>query len=239
MVAIVFDKLMQYQIVDPTDIITWCFDSTERKRGSEDISGAPGVLTFQEWDLVKAALDKAIGRVAIAQNRVQVLRKEDEDAKAKFKAGHVHLDDDDGLEVDSLEAGGARDLEERHKAVSENLNTAIKTHSILTREQKMALARALDGFVSSLVLQATSAQLDTLNADGWEYRDQWTQAQWQYWETFGWYRHFCRNYLAQLRSYAVTLESGPLARAAVIGERSAAGSLIMGIWNVALGRADS
>jgi len=87
----------------------------------------------------------------------------------------------------------ARDLEERHKAVSENLNTAIKTHSILTREQKMALARALDGFVSSLVLQATSAQLDTLNADGWEYRDQWTQAQWQYWETFGWYRHFCRN----------------------------------------------
>lgn len=89
----------------------------------------------------------------------------------------------------------ARDLEERHKAVSENLNTAIKTHSILTREQKMALARALDGFVSSLVLQATSAQLDTLNADGWEYRDQWTQAQWQYWETFGWYGHFhfCRN----------------------------------------------
>src|SRR5258708_11960348 len=31
MVAIVFDKLMQYQIVDPTDIMTWGFDSTERK----------------------------------------------------------------------------------------------------------------------------------------------------------------------------------------------------------------
>src|SRR5258708_39750802 len=105
MVDMVFDKLMEYRIVDLNDIITWCFDSTERKGGSEDISGAPGVLTFQEWDLVKAALDKSIGRVAIAQNRVQVLRKEDEDAKAKIKAGHVYLDDDEGEEEDSLSPG--------------------------------------------------------------------------------------------------------------------------------------
>ena len=104
MISIVFDKLMQYQIVEPTDIIGWCFDNTERKRGKEEIAGTPGVLTCHEWDLVKAALDKAIGRVAIAQNRVQVLRKEEEDAKAKLKAGKVRLDDD-GLEVDPIEAG--------------------------------------------------------------------------------------------------------------------------------------
>ncbi|KAF8341647.1 armadillo-type protein [Cantharellus anzutake] len=229
MIGIVFDKLMQYQIVDPTDIIGWCFDNAERRKRDDDGTGSPGTLSFREWDLVKAALDKAIGRVAIAQNRVQLLRKEEEEAKAKLTAGQTRVDDD-GMEVDTNGVG---------RAVFENLNTALKARSILTREQKAALARILDGFVSSLVLQATVGQLDTLKPGHWDLREQWTQAQWQYWETFGWYRHFCRNYLAQLKSYTVTLESGPLAKATVTGDRAAAGTLMMSVWNVALGRGHS
>lgn len=79
MINIVFDKLMQYQIVDPSDIIEWSFKSHEDKNATPHIH-------VQGWDLLKAALDKAIGRVAIARQKVQTLRKEEEDAKAKAMA---------------------------------------------------------------------------------------------------------------------------------------------------------
>ena len=98
MVGIVFDKLMQYQIVDPSDIIAWCFHSSERRDASSE-----GMIGLQEWDLIKAALDKAIGRVSIAQQRVRNLRKEEEDAKAKVKAGKAELSSDT-MDVDSTEA---------------------------------------------------------------------------------------------------------------------------------------
>ena len=79
MISIVFDKLMQYQIVDPSDIIIWSF----KTHGDNTTNPCIGV---HGWDLLKAALDKAIGRVAIARQKVQTLRKEEEDAKAKAMA---------------------------------------------------------------------------------------------------------------------------------------------------------
>lgn len=93
MVSIVFDKLMQYQIVDPSDIISWSF------RGVNGEDATPSI-DVQSWDLLKAALDKAIGRVAIAHQKVQTLRKDDEDAKAKAMA----VVTSDEMEVDSQDA---------------------------------------------------------------------------------------------------------------------------------------
>lgn len=205
MVGIVFDKLMQYQIVDPSDIIAWCFRSSERRNASSE-----GMIGLHEWDLIKAALDKAIGRVSIAQQRVKNLRKEEEDAKAKVKAGKAELGAD-AMEVDSIEANRgtyisldaiipnqhivtslARDLESSHKAVAENLANAVKAYTVLTREQKTALARVLEGFVTALASNAASTTLSILTADGWADRGEWTQGQWECWETWGWYRHFSR-----------------------------------------------
>ncbi|KAF9510764.1 hypothetical protein BS47DRAFT_1331566 [Hydnum rufescens UP504] len=230
MVAIVFDKLMQYQIVDPSDIIAWCFHSSDRREASSE-----GLIGLQEWDLIKAALDKAIGRVSIAQQRVNSLRKEEEDAKAKVKAGKAELSVDT-MDVDSTEANRARDLESNHKTISEALASALKAYSILTREQKTALARVLEGFVTALSVNATPSISLVIAADGWDHRVDWTQVQWECWETWGWYRHFCRYYAAQLKSYAVTLESGPLAKVLTAGDRAHSGMLVSEIWTVALGR---
>ena len=90
MISIVFDKLMQYQIVEPSDIIAWSFMS------HEDDAATPCIRN-QGWDLLKAALDKAIGRVAIARQKVQTLRKEEEDAKAKAMA----VSTSDEMEIES------------------------------------------------------------------------------------------------------------------------------------------
>lgn len=88
MVGIVYDKLMQYQIVDPADVITWAFE-----RGHDSDSG----LRSTTWDLLKGAIDKANGRVIIATRKLNVLRKEDEERRDRAKAnagGAMEVDGD-------------------------------------------------------------------------------------------------------------------------------------------------
>jgi nuclear cap-binding protein subunit 1 len=91
MVSIVFDKLMQYQIVDPNDVVGWTFENGG-VAGRDEASR----LNAFRWDLVKAALDKANGRVMIAKKKVKVLRKEEDDTRAKVRAGGA----DNSMEVD-------------------------------------------------------------------------------------------------------------------------------------------
>ena len=101
MIVIVFDKLMQYQIVDPSDVVTWTFANKVTFEGTFS-SGSAGAgassagLGSFEWDLLKAALDKANGRVVIARKKVQALKKEEDDTRAKVRAGGA----DNSMEVD-------------------------------------------------------------------------------------------------------------------------------------------
>ena len=83
MVLIVFDKLMQYQIVDPTDVVAWTFTHC-----ASIVNGAPKT-TFNafQWDLLKAALDKANGRVMVQRRKVAALRREADDKAARAIAG--------------------------------------------------------------------------------------------------------------------------------------------------------
>ena len=76
MIVIVFDKLMQYQIVDPTDVVSWAFTS-----GGKNSTATYPSINALLWDVVRGALDKANGRVLIARRKVATLRKE-EDEKA-------------------------------------------------------------------------------------------------------------------------------------------------------------
>ena len=74
------------------------------------------------------------------------------------------------------------------------LANALKAFAILTREQKAALSRALDGFVDCLASAANpnphARTIATENA--WHNRVNWNEDEWTTWETWGWYRHFCR-----------------------------------------------
>ena len=82
MVGIVFDKLMQYQIVDPTDVVAWIFSTL----ATRDDRGGPLYIQTSEWELLKGTLDKANGRVTVARKKVAALRKEHDDNIARAKA---------------------------------------------------------------------------------------------------------------------------------------------------------
>lgn len=88
-----FDKLMQYQIVDPTDVVEWTFINGAGIGQSSDMQGPLSLNAF-EWDLLKGALDKANGRVMIARRRVTALKKEDDDTRARVKASGADMEVD-------------------------------------------------------------------------------------------------------------------------------------------------
>ncbi len=92
MILIVYDKLMQYQIVDPTDVVGWTFTHCAT------VMEGCAKTTFNafQWDLLKSALDKANGRVTVQRKKVAVLRREADDKAAREIAG-----DTAAMEVDT------------------------------------------------------------------------------------------------------------------------------------------
>lgn len=207
MVNIVFDKLMQYQIVDPTDVVAWTFTNVA---GDGHLSGmGPLSLSAFEWDLLKGALDKANGRVMIARRKVAALRKEEDDTRAKAKAkGGVDVS---SMEVDgytkpgkivirlvSINSALTRIMEDEAPTVeSPALVTALKAFASLTREQKAALSRTLDGFVACLAPLPSDHNPNphasvVITETAWHNRSSWGGDEWNTWETWGWYRQFCR-----------------------------------------------
>ncbi|KIJ26031.1 hypothetical protein M422DRAFT_272943 [Sphaerobolus stellatus SS14] len=210
LIIVVFDKLMQYQIVDPTNVVVWAFAPRQSKRG------LPG-LTTDEWQLVKAAIDKSIGRVAISKRRLAALRKEEDDARARVKAG---TDGGVGMDVDA-------EMKEEAVEQSPALATALKGYSTLTQEQKNTLARVLSEFVSAL-----KSSSHILNDDAWHKRSSWEQPEWGPWETWGWYRHFLRLYSPHLRNYVTSLETVSFDGL----EDTEATRLLKRLWSTALGQ---
>jgi nuclear cap-binding protein subunit 1 len=102
MVGIVFDKLMQYQIVDPTDVVAWTFGS---RLGN---GRGPLKVDSTQWDLLRAALDKANGRVMIARKKVITLRREEDDTRARANAT-------DSADVTSTDVVASMDVEAEAK----------------------------------------------------------------------------------------------------------------------------
>ncbi|KAE9399085.1 hypothetical protein BT96DRAFT_957356 [Gymnopus androsaceus JB14] len=226
MVAIVFDKLH-------ADVVEWTFlhvgEGLSGVVEVDETAPAPLSLSTFEWDLLKGALNKAIGRVNIARRKLAMLRKEDDDnrARAKAKASGESMDVDGDVKPE--------------EPVPENpaLIVALKAFSSLTREQKAALSRTLEGFVSCLAPSSTR----NLSENSWHNRANWGKEEWNAWETWGWYRHFCRAVsgffrmrciLRYLRNYAATLTAVSFSR--FEGQTDPVLDLLQKIWNVSIGQ---
>ncbi|KZT62167.1 hypothetical protein CALCODRAFT_479362 [Calocera cornea HHB12733] len=226
-ILIVFDKLMQYQILDPVDIINWCFGSVSDTEGVT-MDGHAGrksrwFSTFK-WEALRSAMDKANGRVTVAKKRAATLRKEDDEARAKAASTG-----DDYAMADNPDA-----FPEAAPVIdSPALANALKALATLTKDQKSSLTAALTGFCRTLVYSPEGTS--------WEARRDWTDTAWASWETWGWFRHFCTFYSSYLRSYANTLETVVFAELAVPAGAHYANApiLIKKIWNVSLGREDA
>lgn len=78
---------------------------------------------------------------------------------------------------------------EKEDEESPALVNARKAHETLTREQRGVLAKTLNEFVNAL--SSTGAK-NILNEASWFNRVSWGDEDWEAWETWGWYRHFCR-----------------------------------------------
>ena len=77
------------------------------------------------------------------------------------------------------------------------LTTALKAVSSLTKEQKAALSRTLEGFVSCLAPSPTDPHPNphartVISEAAWDNRANWGRDEWNAWEIWGWYRQFCR-----------------------------------------------
>ncbi|KAF5322475.1 hypothetical protein D9619_001169 [Psilocybe cf. subviscida] len=239
MVAIVFDKLMQYQIVDPTDVVAWTFLNGVAVGQLAELGGPMNLSAF-EWDLLRGALDKANGRVTIARRKVASLRKEDEDARARVKAADqapMEVDGENKLEENDMDA--PKPDVETPPVDNPALTTALKAFSSLTKEQKTALSRTLEGFVACLAPKSTATNANphartVITEDAWTNRADWGRDEWNAWETWGWYRQFCRAYSPYLRAYSNTLYTVSLSR--FEHEKDPAGEVLKLVWNIATGQ---
>ncbi|EJD00881.1 uncharacterized protein FOMMEDRAFT_157996 [Fomitiporia mediterranea MF3/22] len=203
MVRIVFDKLMQYQIVDPSDVIAWAFSPHPQ----DEDTNVERIDTFR-WEIIENALDKANGRVMIARKKVTTLRKEEDDSRARSTYTA---------------------LEEKPAEDSPALRTALKAYSTLSSEQRAVLSKTLNEFVNAL--SDTSA---VLTESSWDNRSNWTNTEWNIWETWGWYRNFCRLFAPYLRAYSTAL--GTVAFAKVESSEDDAAKLLKRVWNVSTGQ---
>ncbi|KAG6816876.1 hypothetical protein H0H87_002197 [Tephrocybe sp. NHM501043] len=222
MVGIVFDKLMQYQIVDPNDVVGWTFVN-----GAGLGLGGPLSLNAFEWDLLRGALDKANGRVVIARRKVTALRKEEDDTRARAKARA-----NESMEVDA----DTKQADEETAVDNPVLTTALKALDSLIAEQKAALSRTLEGFVTCLAPVAADANPNphartVIGEQAWHNRANWDNDEWNAWETWGWYRQFCRIYSPYLRGYAQTFYTVSFARFETSTDPAA--ELLKKTWNIA------
>ncbi|KDR74497.1 hypothetical protein GALMADRAFT_250474 [Galerina marginata CBS 339.88] len=235
MVAIVFDKLMQYQIVDPTDVVAWTFLNGVAVGQLAELGGPMNLSAF-EWDLLRGALDKANGRVTIARRKVATLRKEDDDARGRVKA---RADETMEVDADAKEETEETAAKEAPQVDSPTLITALKAFSSLTKEQKTALSRTLEGFVACLAPSSTDPHANphartVITEEAWDNRANWGRDEWNAWETWGWYRQFCRAYSPYLRTYATTLYTISFAK--FEHQKDPAAELLKSVWNIATGQ---
>lgn len=140
-------------------------------------------------------------------------------------------------------------------AESPQLTTALKAFASLTREQKGALAQTIEGFVLCLapapgdIYQNPYAH-NVIGDEAWKKRLTWSNTEWRTWETWGWYRHFCRTvrrlscppilgllvpqYAPYLRNYATTLSTVGFAK--IQDSTDPAAELIKKTWDIATGQ---
>ncbi|KZV85661.1 hypothetical protein EXIGLDRAFT_725587 [Exidia glandulosa HHB12029] len=208
MVAIVVDKLMQYQIVEPADVVSFAFASSETSHATQ-------------WELVRAALDKANGRTRIASRRLAAIRKEEEDARAKKMVA--------AMDVDASES--AAPATDEPTADSEAVISAKKACEVLARDQRTALAKTLECFIQRLTDPA--APRAVLEPSSWDARESWGAPEWHTWQAWCWYRHFCRAYAPYLRAYAQSLSIVSFA-ALPPPESDAVSALLRRTWSIAV-----
>ncbi|TKY87016.1 hypothetical protein EX895_003693 [Sporisorium graminicola] len=199
-IHIVVDKLLQYRIVEPADVVEFVFSppvdepATIRAGGDEK----EGWVGFNTWTLLRLTLEKVNGRVDQLKKRLEEIeRKEAEEREKKDAAAAAGLPLDD----DDMPAPAAPEEEEpmplfptsatlpirpsepsQHAAGQQQLSSsdALANLDAIKSEQRKVLITAIKGF---------KAHLAAIEDD---------QDAWKHWWTMGWYTQMVRCFNVQL-----------------------------------------
>nr|ASF90199.1 hypothetical protein SPAR04796 [Bartheletia paradoxa] len=221
LITIVFDKLIQYRIVEPAEVIQWVFSPEEHiSEGTMDVdsvvsrdwSGGAG------WDVLRMTLDKVNGRVLQVRDRLALARRDDEAQRAANRAASGVNDDDLMAIADAPD-----------EPASSATTSAIAAHDTVRREQKNALVAAAESFVKGTCRALKDGKLlESEDGEGCEGKDGWSEEDWNAWALWGWWREFCRLYAKELGQIAQTVDSIALVETESAGE---AGKAVRRVWD--------
>ncbi|SJX66508.1 related to 80 kDa nuclear cap binding protein [Sporisorium reilianum f. sp. reilianum] len=194
-IHIVVDKLLQYRIVEPADVVEFIFspptdEPATIRSGAEAKEGWVG---FNTWTLLRLTLEKVNGRVDQLRKRLEEIERHEADERerkdAAAAAGLPLEDDDESPAAAQQEAmplfPTSATLPIRltePSAQQQHLSSAdaLANLDAIKSEQRKVLITALRGFKTHLA---------ALEHD---------QHAWTHWWTMGWYRQLVRCFNVQL-----------------------------------------
>ena len=185
---IVFDKLLQYRIVDPIDMVSWIFEGEQ-----ETLDGpltARNWADITSWDVLRLTVEKVQTRAKNATARLEQLRKREENKKDAERAAAAG--DPIAMEGAESECGASRMIVETDilaatpaeaaaEAPAEDTGAAEvaaveKQLANIKKEQASMLVEILRRFHATFTAFDTEASADA-----------WTR-----WFAQGWFAEFCR-----------------------------------------------
>lgn len=208
--GIVTDKLLQYRIVDPVDVVAHIFE------GEQPALDAPAQqrdwADINAWHTLRSTLEKVQIRVAGANGRLDALRKKEEDRLDAERAKRAVGDAGDGAggemaTDDPMAAAGAPaapDAETADQSAAPGADAqavdggdaaaAAAAELAAVERQLASVKKEQEALIVEVVKRFHAALSDaSLEAEGEE-------AKWQKWFIQGWYAEFCRtvSWLASL-----------------------------------------
>ena len=194
-IHIVVDKLLQYRIVEPADVVDFIFNPPADEPAAiraAGVEGREGWVGFNTWTLLKLTLDKVNGRVDQLKRRLEESeRKEAEEIERKEAALAAGLPLDDATAT-----AGEKEGEEAlplfptsatlpirpkdEKTVELSSSEALASLDAIKSEQRKVLVGAVLGFKHAIL--RTAGEED----------------EWMHWWVAGWYRQLVRAFNKQL-----------------------------------------
>jgi nuclear cap-binding protein subunit 1 len=104
---VVLDKYIQYGVLEGLDVVDWAFapaDDMDAGVGAGGSRAADGWTDGWKWEVLRMCLDKHVGRVAAVRNRVRLVEKEDEAARARRAAERLERGEGVGEEMADVDA---------------------------------------------------------------------------------------------------------------------------------------
>ncbi|KAK4056523.1 Nuclear cap-binding protein subunit 1 [Microbotryomycetes sp. JL221] len=162
---IVVDKLLQYRLVDPIDVVTWCFQACQKTKVTEEGQDTTesARMTWSDIDMY-AALSSTVkhvqGKITMSKMRLDGIRREEETRRA----GVEHEIDLDKAMAEAERTDDSAEIQQASEAVTQ-------------AEQELAQIVTTTLMSFNSLLEAEDSQ------------------EWNKWWIEGWTRQFCRSIL--------------------------------------------